>query len=150
MTDSKPKLLCPIDFSDGAQTAVNEAASLAKLLGAEVELFHAFEVPMLTLPDGGWMVGPEVIESLTQRCLKLLDDKAAELRDQGVAVTTRLEQGPPAECIETRAQSVGAIMIVMGTHGYRGLKHALLGSVAERVVRSSTVPVLTVRVPKND
>lgn len=150
MTDSKSTLLCAIDFSDGATRAIDEAAKLAGLLNADVELFHAFEVPMLSLPDGGWMVGPEVIESLTQRCLKLLDDRAAGLREKGLRVETRLEQGPPANCIVQRAEKLSASMVVMGTHGYRGIKHALLGSVAERVVRTSQVPVLTVRLPDED
>lgn len=146
MTDSKRTLLCPLDFSDGSQPAVAKAAELASLLDADIELFHAFEVPMLTLPDGGWMVGAEVIETLTQRCLKLLDDKASELKAQGLRVTTRLEQGPAADGVLERAKTLKPAMVVMGTHGYKGLKHALLGSVAERVVRGSTVPVLTVRV----
>jgi len=145
MTETQATLLCPIDFSEGAQPAVDQAARMAKLLGAQVELFHAFEVPMLSLPDGGWMVGPDVIEALTNRCLDLLEKQAEALRAQGVHVNTRLEQGPAAQTITSRASVLKAVMIVIGTHGYTGIKHALMGSVAERIVRTADVPVLTVR-----
>ena len=146
---SKTKtLLCPVDFSEGSSNAVQRAAHLANELGAEVELFHAYILPVLALPDGPVVATPDYVTRITSAAQKGLEEHAAVLEREGVKVTTKLAEGDPRTAICERAEEIGAYMIVMGTHGRAGAAHWLLGSVAERVVRTSKIPVLTVRLEK--
>jgi nucleotide-binding universal stress UspA family protein len=138
------KILCPVDFSQGSNQAVEKAEELAKALGAEVELLHAYQLPVLALPDAPVTVSPTFVADLTDRAEKLMRQAAEPLRGRGLAVATKLLEGNPAETIVGRARELGASMIVMGTHGRSGFRRFLLGSTAERVVRTSTIPVLTV------
>jgi nucleotide-binding universal stress UspA family protein len=141
------RILCPVDFSKGSEQAVAKAEELAKALQAEIELFHAYQLPVLALPDAPVTVSPTFVANLTdsaERALQLLRDS---VRAHGVPVTTRLLQGNPAQAIVERATEIKADLIVLGTHGRSGFRRFLLGSIAERVVRTATVPVLTVHVP---
>ena len=79
-----------------------------------------------------------------------LQDLAQRLGKEGLAVTTFVRVGNPVEEINRLAEDEHADLVIMGTHGRTGLQHLLVGSVAERVVRSSKVPVLTVRQPESD
>ncbi len=139
------KILCPVDFSPGSERAVAQASELATALGAELELVHAYQLPVLALPDSSITVSPTYVAELTNRAQQELDRHAAQLREKGVTASTRLTEGNAADAIVERAKEIGARMIVMGTHGRSGFRRFLLGSTAERVVRTSTVPVLTVQ-----
>lgn len=142
---SAAKILCPIDFSPCSARAAEHTRELAAALGAEVELIHVYEVPVLALPEGPITVSPEYLATLTGRAQEELDKQRDAMLARGIRVNTRLEEGLAAQTIVDRAKKIGATMIVMGTHGHTGFRHMLLGSVAERVVRTSQVPVLTVR-----
>jgi nucleotide-binding universal stress UspA family protein len=142
------KILCAVDFSPGSDRAVQKAEELAKALSAEVELFHAYQVPVLALPDAPVTVSPNFVADLTDRAEKLLRSASEPLQRDGVPVSTKLVEGVPAEAIAGRAREIGAEMIVLGTHGRSGFRRFLLGSTAERVVRISVVPVLTVHIPE--
>jgi nucleotide-binding universal stress UspA family protein len=82
----------------------------------------------------------EIGEALTRS----ISDLAVSHKDAGIPIETHLTEGLPHERIIAVAEEVGAELIVMGTHGRTGLAHLLVGSVAERVVRASPIPVLTV------
>jgi nucleotide-binding universal stress UspA family protein len=138
------KILCPVDFSAGSEQAVAQASELAGALRAELELMHAYQLPVLALPDSSITVSPTYVAELTNRAQQELDRHVEQLQAKGVNASTRLTEGNPAEAIVDRAKEIGAQMIVMGTHGRSGFRRFLLGSTAERVVRTSTVPVLTV------
>jgi universal stress protein A len=141
------RILCPVDFSDTSNHAVQYAADLAGPLGAEMHLVHVYQLPMYTMPDGALLAGPETAQRVmdtSQEALTKLADGAPE----GVPVHTHLTEGLAHTEVERLAKEIGADLIVMGTHGRTGLGHLLLGSVAERVVRTSSVPVLTVRHPE--
>jgi len=140
------KILCPVDFSDVSQNAREYGVSLAKECGAELIFIHVVE-PIVAPAD--FSFGPvttvEVEEQLIQRgreSLSAIADRAGLPSDRA---TTRVERGRPSAEIVRVAGEEGVDLIVMGTHGYTGLTHALLGSTAERVVNKAPCPVLTIR-----
>jgi len=140
------RILCPIDFSGYAAVALREAAALAKGMGAELTLLHAYQNPAYVLPMSGY-VGPtaDMITKMRQQIGDELEGLAAGVRKQGLTVQTQVVEGIPYKCIVDLAAEWKADLIVMGTHGRTGLSHALTGSVAERVVRTAECPVLITR-----
>lgn len=148
MTNAKKKILCPVDFSEGSASAVEKAKELSRALGTEVELLHAYQLPVMALPDGAVTVTPTYVADLLDRAQKALNKYRDELSVAGVHANTKLLEGNPAQVITERAKELETPMIVMGTHGRSGFKRFLLGSVTERVVRMATSPVLTVHLPE--
>jgi universal stress protein A len=143
-------ILCPVDFSEGSERAVQYAVDLAKSLNATVSLLHVYETPMQWVPAGIAYTAEEPGAVFDFARLKdALRVKLEQLRSRaaqsGVTVHAHLAQGAPAHGIVEQAADLGASLIVMSTHGRRGLDHLLLGSVAERVLRLAKCPVLTVR-----
>jgi glycine betaine transporter len=145
MADIK-KILCPVDFSASAEKALRYAEDLGKHFGAEIFLVHAFEDPAYIMPMTGYL-GPEpgLINQLRARLEEEMDRWKSAVAQAGFAVRTELLEGAPHQVIVDTAQEYGADLIVMSTHGRTGLTHALMGSVAERVIRLAHCPVLTVR-----
>jgi universal stress protein A len=147
------KVLCPVDMTYEGSGAAEEAASLARALGAELLLVHVMGEPSLTFGDpmlapGGEVASfalPQLSDDYREEVARRLDQMGAELRATGLPVSTMLLRGAPHEAIVSTADSEHVDMIVMGTHGRRGLSHLLLGSVAERVVRTAKVPVMTLK-----
>jgi universal stress protein A len=149
------KLLVPHDFSPCAERALFTAVELAQLHGSELTLVHVSELPAnipldaLVTPVGG--AGPVRVDEYTTRgARQQLDTIADPLRRAGLAVNTLTVTGDVAEQILALAREVGADALVVGTHGRTGLSHLLLGSVAEKVVRSALVPVVCVRTPARE
>ena len=141
------KILIPTDFSKCAEQATQYGLTLATRLGASVLLLNAYVVPMYPTPEDT-MMGPDrttLIERTAEEARSRLDASRQHLAPSGLTVETRVAEGMPAEAILAVAKQEGCEMIVMGTHGHTGLKHLVLGSVAEHVVRSAPCPVLTVR-----
>jgi len=139
------KILVPTDFSEPSQAAINLAIDLARQLDAELELFHAQELPAYIFPDGVMPISPELVADLERTSHAELERLAARAREAGVRASTASAVGAHDAEILRRASESGADLIVMGTHGRTGFRHVLLGSVAERVVRRAPCPVLTVR-----
>lgn len=139
-------ILVPVDFSDCSRVAVERASILAKKLGASLHVLHVWELPEV-LPPGanegayaGQLLG--MVEGFAGTRLRELVE---EVRGRGIAVDgSFLEMGSPWRTIVRFAEDGRYDLIVMGTHGRRGLTRALLGSVAEKVVRCSHLPVLAV------
>jgi nucleotide-binding universal stress UspA family protein len=139
---SFPKtLLVPTDFGGAAEVALDYAVELAGTFGAEIVLLHAFETPAGGFRDAS--LGGDA--DLDRRILDGLNGLIATRRGAVVPIRSCLERGDPWRAILDVAERERADLIVMGTHGRRGLPHALLGSVAEKVVRTSSIPVLVVR-----
>ena len=145
------RFLVPVDYSPCSGVALRYAMFLAEKVGAEVELLHVvwepppyvgMEMLSATLPtrDVGTMA--EYTRQMAEREMRRF---VAECGLPGAdALPRRYAEGSPTHAIvETAGQ--GYDLIVMGTHGRAGVSHALLGSVAERVVRKAPCPVLTVR-----
>lgn len=140
------KILSPVDFSETSEHALRYAIDLASKVGATIDVVHVYQLPTYALPDGAILAQPEFVASLTTELQKQLDDLLRRYSGHDVTLAGRLTEGTPFSEVTRIAAKEGADMIVMGTHGRTGLKHLLLGSVAERVVRTAKVPVLTVPV----
>ena len=138
------KLLVATDFSPCAAAAVHLAIDLAKQFDAEILLLHVLP----TLP--AFYAFPDAVsvpvawfEAARKQAQEHLSNESRRIH--GPVVRTELREGAIHDSIVAAAVTAKADLIVVGTHGRTGLKHALLGSVAERVVRTSPIPVLTVR-----
>ena len=140
------RILVPIDFGEASDRALQLAVELAGDSEAELTVLHVCEIPIYAYGD--MPVAPvDLLSPLADLARKRLDSLLASLRDQVPNVRGMLKLGAPWQEILAAASELGADLVVMGTHGRRGLAHALLGSVAEKVVRLSPVPVLTARPP---
>jgi nucleotide-binding universal stress UspA family protein len=141
-------ILVPTDLSEGAEEALDYACELAAKLDATIHLVNVIGIPAMGLPELGVAVTATVIDSMIAENQKSIDELAA--RKGGVARIGQvlLKTGDARDVINQTAKEVAADLIVMGTHGRRGVTRALLGSVAETVVRSAPCPVLTVRAHK--
>jgi nucleotide-binding universal stress UspA family protein len=142
------KILCPVDFDEGSRAALASARELARLFAAERDVVHVVALPYRVRPDlMVWMEAGDV-----RPVIDVARDQAGSsleewLREAGAApdeVGRDLLIGDPADAILERALQGGYDLIVMGTHGRSGMSRLLLGSVAEKVVRRSPRPVLTV------
>jgi len=144
---SLPKsLLVPTDFSAGSDRALGYAIELARALRLEIFVLHAYEIPMLGFPDGVMVATPELATRVADGAKIGLEKALAVHQATDVKMHSLLKTGPSWRTIVDTAKELEIGMIVMGTHGRHGLPRALLGSVAEKVVRTATCPVLTVHV----
>lgn len=138
------RILCPVDFSETSERAATYAVSLARQLGAGIHFVHAWQMPVYAFPDGAVILGADAVAQVTDDLQKNLDAEVARHKEPDLAVQAHLVQGIPDREIARLARELDCQLIVMGTHGRTGLPHMLIGSVAERVVRTSAVPVLVV------
>jgi nucleotide-binding universal stress UspA family protein len=133
------------DFGEAAQAALNFALGLAKTYEAKVTLLHVYGVPTVYYPDSvAWP-----LEELGKAAQTSLDSAVAAVRQRWPKTEGLVEVGDPREGILKVAKESSADLLVIGTHGRRGLAHLVLGSVAEWLVRMSPVPVLTVSTKTN-
>lgn len=138
-------ILVPIDFSDPSRVALAMAIGLARPARSHVHLLHAYELPLTTISPYGVPMSEPLLAEARKVAEGQLERCAEEVREAGLACQTHLRYGSPATTISEEARTLSANLIVMSTHGHTGLKHALLGSVAERTVRHAPCPVLTLR-----
>lgn len=152
MTTTIKKILVPVDFSEGSKAALDLAATFAKTFGATLELLHVWApptmVPMPLVVVTSAAEQPMSLEELARTTAGTqMKDLVEPLRKQGLEVHARVAIGTPAREIAELAGLGHFDLVVMGTHGRGLLGHALLGSVAEKVVRHAPCPVMTVRMP---
>jgi nucleotide-binding universal stress UspA family protein len=140
-------ILVPTDFSADAEKALSTATELAKLFGARIVVLHAYhvDIPVVSLMVGGYALPPGFYEELRSQATAQVEKLAKEAAADGIEATGFALQELAAVAIAAQAESLPADLIVMGTRGLTGLKHVVLGSVAERVVRTAPCPVLTVK-----
>lgn len=140
-------ILVPTDFSDTANAAVRCAAGLAETFGSSLTLLNVVEdaVVMGLTADVGAPVSRRLIDDALSEAAAKLDRALADTLLNRPGVERAVVAGDPYESILRYASERQVDLIVMGTHGRTGFAHLLLGSVAERVVRTSPCPVLTVR-----
>jgi nucleotide-binding universal stress UspA family protein len=135
------RILVASDFSASSEAALAQAIALSHAFGAQLTLVHCWEPPVVVDEVGAmasWMFDDSAARAM-------LHDKRTELERQGVArLIARLMHGPALDGILRAAEELDPDLLVMGTHGRRGIGRLVLGSVAERVVRHASCPVLTV------
>ena len=138
-------ILVPIDFSPHSDAALDRAVDFAKAFGAKIHLLHSYAVLVqgvmpydFAVPDGVW-------DGIRKVAEHKLEEFRQSVASEGLEVSSEVSPVMPSEAILAVSREIGADLIVMGTHGHTGLKHALLGSVAERTVRLAPCSVLTVK-----
>jgi len=139
------KICCPIDFSDASHHAMQGAAELTRRFGAELTLLFIYELPGNAPQDLLFSPSDVLREVLREYDRRLGEWKARAEHLCGRPVLKHLEVGTPAKEIVRFVRDGRFDLVVMGTHGRSGLRHAVFGSVAEKVVRQALCPVLTVR-----
>ncbi len=138
-------ILVPTDFSESAHAALGTAIGLAKALDASVHVAHVLHSPVQLSALGQMPIPPDLWSQVRNSAARKLDEAAKTAAAEGVRARTHLTEGPNAQAIVELADKIEADLIVMGTRGLSGLKHVMLGSVAERTVRLAHCPVLTVK-----
>ena len=139
------KILVPIDFSEHSKHAVHTAIGLAKTLGAEIHLAHVLHYPVQIAAPGQVAIPQDLWTEIRDAAGRKLEKASQTISGEGVSVETHLTEGANAHAIVDLAENISADLIVMGTRGLSGLKHVMLGSVAERTVRLAHCPVMTVK-----
>jgi nucleotide-binding universal stress UspA family protein len=143
------RILVPTDGSDGVARAVCHGAALAAAHGATLHGVYVVNTAGYTsLPlESSWEGVDEMLRADAADALAAVEERAAEY---GVPCETQILEGSPSREIVEYAEREGCDLVVMSTHGRGGIDRLLLGSVAEKVVRSARVPVMTVRVGDAD
>lgn len=146
MTTAQPirHILVAHDLNDTSDAALEYALNLARPLGARVTVLHAYEIPSLGAPEV-LILATDWTKQIGVVARERLDKIVADARTSGTPVTAELREGAAWREIDTVAREGSVDLVVVGSHGRHGLPHALLGSVAEKVVRTAPCPVLVVR-----
>lgn len=144
------KILVPTDGSETAEKAVEHALDLAEQYGAEVHALYVLDTNAMSLSLGGEQLDRieqgnygemDEVRERADSATGFVADRAAE---QGIEVVEHVSAGRPHSMIANYADKNGIDLVVMGSHGRSGVKRALLGSVTERTLRSTSVPILVV------
>ena len=145
------KILHPTDFSESSKHAMSYAISFAQEFGATLSVLHVIEEVSGAMYFDMLQAPPlvQLMADIEAEAQKLLEGLISPEISQGVEVEQLIRKGVPFVEIIRCAESIEADIIVCGTHGRTGLKHALFGSVAEKVVRKAPCPVMSVRHPEH-
>lgn len=138
-------ILVPTDFSAASAEAFDTALDMAQATGARMTLFHVHHVPSTVFPDVIMPLTPNLLRDVEHSADQVLQELCERAGALGVVADFRTSFGTTHSEICAVAEELDADLIVIGTHGRGGISHAVLGSVAEKVVRKAPCPVLTVR-----
>ena len=143
------KILVPVDGSPTSSGGLQEAIKLAKLAGAQVKLLHVIdEISFMSSFEASTDLSADMLQLLKEGGEQVLQEAAIQARAAGLKVETELVEsyaGRVSDLVIDKAREWGAQLIVLGTHGRRGVGRMVLGSDAEQILRQSPVPVLLVR-----
>ena len=140
------RILVPVDFSACSRQALDVAVELARTFSARLDVLHVFEEPAFPSFYGtGALALYGKVPDLEVESRKALKKLSRSIQTPGLELETHLRTGPAADEITRFAAERDVDLIVIATHGLRGLQHVLLGSVAERVVREAPCPVFVVK-----
>lgn len=143
-------VLCPTDFSKYADHALSYGVEFCTRFGATLHLHHSVTTPYMSV---AYEIGPETAiarDQAEKEARRLIDARAADLRSKTLNVQTHITVGVPFIDIIQLGREKQIDLIVIATHGRTGLQQIMIGSTAERVVRKSPCPVLTVRHPEHE
>jgi len=143
MTPPK-NILVATDFSEAANIALEHAMDIARSSGAKLIVVHAYEIPVYPYPDAFVPTPPGLASQIEEAARKALHDLCNRQAARGVSIEPVLCEGRAWREIQRVADERNVDLIVIGTHGRTGVARVMLGSVAEKVVRTSTHPVLVV------
>ncbi|WP_394820837.1 universal stress protein [Pendulispora albinea] len=138
------KILVPVDFTESSDRALDYAIDLAQPFSASVFVMHAYEVPVYGFPDGAFIANGDVAARISTAAQTALDALVDARKERGVPIKGLLRTGVAWEETNHVADELAADLIVISTHGRRGLARALLGSVAENIIRTTLRPVLVI------
>lgn len=142
------RIVVAVDGSQTSDQALAEAIRFAREMGSRVLLLHVCEeIPIMWEADGIFLMQSSV-EAIANAGKDLLERHRRQLEEQGVLVETKLVEtggGRIGIVISEEAQKWCGDLLIVGTHGRKGIAHLLIGSVAEGVIRAATMPVLLVR-----
>ncbi|AOX99595.1 universal stress protein [Jeongeupia sp. USM3] len=144
------RILVPVDGSDTSNHGLQEALRLAKRLGARLRLLHVVDPQLVYIDFGGMVNVSDYVESIRAAGRDVLAEALKIAEAEGVPTDAELREkngGTVADLVLAEAKKWEAGMIVMGTHGRRGIRHLVMGSDAMGVVRDATIPVVMVRDP---
>jgi len=148
------RILVPIDGSPTARAGLDEAIRLARQTGASLRIFHAIDDPFTALGIDEVVAAPRNIDALLeQNARRIVDEGMAAARQGGVYADSEIEDrlhGQLQDLVAKAALDWKADLIVMGTHGHRGMVRMLLGSDAEQILRDAPVPVMLVHGPADE
>jgi nucleotide-binding universal stress UspA family protein len=139
------RIVVGTDFSETAERAVDAAVDLAAQVGAVVWLVHAYELPMYSFPDGVVVASTDAAQRITTAALERLEAGVERRKERGVSIQSVLRMGTVWDELNGVATEQNAEVIVVGTHGRRGFSRVMMGSVAERMVRTAVCPLLVIR-----
>jgi len=143
-------ILVPIDFSDHSREALDTAIQIGRLFGSTIHLLHCYHVQAAGVSPYGIVLPSGYYADLRDAAERRLRDWHDIVSKEGIESESILSADSPSLAINLAAKEFKSDLIVMGTRGLSGLKHAMLGSVTERVVRLAPCPVLTVKHPEAD
>lgn len=137
------RILVPIDFSDLSEQALQTADQMAVERGASLTLLHVYPVVEVVVMDFAYVQPPDKVQEVLDASRKRLQELASTLKTPADRVTVQVRSGTPAmEIVESSGKHD---LVVMPTHGHTGVKHFMMGSVAERVVQAARCSVLVVK-----
>jgi universal stress protein A len=140
------RILVPLDFGEPSMHALTYAKTLAEPLGASLDLLYVVPNPYVADPSGLYMALPQnLLDDFEREARTRLEHTLTPEERKTLKAQTSVRTGDPLVEIVEQARQTAVDLIVMGTHGRTGVSHLLLGSVAERVIRTAPCPVLTVR-----
>jgi nucleotide-binding universal stress UspA family protein len=146
------KILCPVDFSESSEHALEYAVAFAETYQAELVLVHVMDYAAIDVLD--YPTAFEFSSQINEKLKEISEERLSQLtetkRGEYAKVSSRLCTGTPFLELVNIARDEAVDLIVMGTHGRSGLAHVFMGSVAEKVVRKAPCPVLTVKHPEHE
>lgn len=144
------KILVPIDFSDSSKAALETAVDIAQSFGAKVHLLHCYQLQPGTMSPYGIELPADYAGDIRDAAASQLKAWQEGIPIDGLEIGASLSSDFPSEAIALTAEELGSDLIVMGTRGLSGIKHIVLGSVAERTIRAASCAVLTVKAPASE
>jgi nucleotide-binding universal stress UspA family protein len=141
------RVLVPTDFSEHADRALTVAIEFAKPLGATIDLLHVYALPLPIVASIGGAVPPPLPLPTPDDLMSTqrnIDERAEKVRSAGLECSSAIVEGPAAAEIVSHSRKLGADLIVMATHGRTGIRRLIFGSVAQEVLRRTSLPLVLV------